>query len=113
MMAARYSLQTAATAAALSGSVGLEALAILPAGGHCLNCCPKERGDDPNSTCTTKCFNPLNMRHEFLMVALIINFILLVVGVLSRCPRADGSLVREILLGFLMRERVKWGDSNQ
>ena len=33
--------------------------------------------------------------------------------VLSRCPRAGGGLVREILLGFLMRERCKWGDSNR
>ncbi len=33
--------------------------------------------------------------------------------VLSRCPRAGGGLVREILLGFLMRERCKWGDGNR
>jgi hypothetical protein len=34
-------------------------------------------------------------------------------AVLRRCPRAGGGLVREILLGFLMRERCKWGDSNR
>ena len=38
---------------------------------------------------------------------------LMPVPVLSRCPQAGGSLVREILLGFPMRERCKWGDSNQ
>jgi hypothetical protein len=33
--------------------------------------------------------------------------------VLSRCPQAGGDLVWEILPGFLMRERCKWGDSNR